>query len=475
MGAYNLFARHVLAPGYDLLRGTHTTSCLRELEESQWWPLERIEELQSKRLRRLIDHAYRTVSHYHSVMHERQLAPADIRSAADLRLFPVLTRSYVQEHGAEMMSEGFPPRLLRPTRTSGSTGKPLLFYGTEEDQLDRGFARGIRANEWTGLHIGDRTASIGRARLYASKRERRLRECSRRLRRATLIPLDSLTDEALPHIVRRLAEAQLDGLGGYPNGVALIAACIQDMGMPAPRVKSIVTGGDELLSHERTLIKDAFGVEPCSNYSSYEAFAIACECQAHEGMHIAAEDLVVEILDEQDNPAPPGTPGRVVVTNLHNYGMPFIRYDLGDEAALMTGTCPCGRTLPRLGVLVGRKTRFFVTRSGRRVFAGTLYLDRLAALGMRQYQLVQEDIDHVVMRLVPPPRVTSSSELASLEAQVRHLFEAGFGPELSLRVELIDRIEPTEAGKHVYMYSRVTDGGLAPPSAKQPGAQRDEQ
>jgi len=192
-------------------------------------------------------------------------------------------------------------------------------------------------------------------------------------------------------------------------------------------------------------------------------------------LHILAGDVIVEVVDSEGEPLPPGKRGRLLITSLHNYGMPFIRYDLGDEAALMTGTCPCGRTLPRLGVLVGRKTRFFVTRSGRRVFAGTLYLDRLAALGMRQYQLVQEDIDHVVMRRVPPPRVTSSSELASLEAQVRHLFEAGFGPELSLRVELIDRIEPTEAGKHVYMYSRVTDGGLAPPSAKQPGAQRDEQ
>jgi len=474
MSLYNSVARTVLAPAYDVLRGTHTTRCLAELERSQWWPLERIEELQSQRLRQLIEHAYRTVPHYRVVMQKRHVAPTDIRSATDLTLLPVLTRPEVQEHRDELLSEGFPARLLRPTKTSGSTGRPLLFYGTREDHLDRGFARGIRALELTGLRLGDRVASIGRPRLYATRRELLLRRLSERVRRRILVPVDSLNDPALPEIVRRLAGAHLDGISGYPNGIALIARCILDTGARPPAVRAVVTGGAELLSHERRLIREAFGIEPCSNYSAYEAFAIACECQAHEGFHVAAEDLVVEILDEEGQPVPPGTPGRVVVTNLHNYGMPFIRYDLGDESVLLAGTCSCGRALPRLGPLVGRKSRFFVTRSGRHVFAGTLYLDRLAGLGMRQYQLIQEDIDHVVMRLIPPPNMASQSELMALEAKVREMFEARFGPELSLRIELTDRIEPAEAGKHVFMHSRVAGGGLVQPRVKQPGAQGDE-
>ena len=114
----------------DLIRGTHTMSCLSELEESQWWPLEQIEELQSERLRRLITHAYEHVPYYRRVMDERGLRPTEIRSKADLRLLPVLTRSGAQEHGAEMRAKGFPGNLLRPTKTSGSTGTPLRFYGT---------------------------------------------------------------------------------------------------------------------------------------------------------------------------------------------------------------------------------------------------------------------------------------------------------------------------------------------------------
>ncbi|MCK9356031.1 MAG: hypothetical protein M0R22_02620 [Dehalococcoidia bacterium] len=470
MSLYHAVARHILAPGYDVLRGTHTAQFLGELERSQWWPRERIEETQSQRLRQLIEHAYQTVPHYRVVMQQRHVTPADIRSAADLTLLPVLTRPEVQEHRDELLSEGFPARLLRPTKTSGSTGTPLLFYGTREDQLNRGFARGIRALEWTGLRLGDRSLSVGRARLYSSERERMLRALSAQLRHRLLLPIDSLTNEALPDIVRRLSKLRLDGIGGYPNGVALLAAAMLDSGTPPPALKAVVTGGAELLSHERRLIREAFGLEPCSNYSAYEAFAIACECQAHEGLHIAAEDLVIEILDEQNQPVPPGTPGRVIVTNLHNYGMPFIRYDLGDVGTLLEGNCPCGRSLPRLGALVGRKSRFFVTRSGRRLFAGMLYLDRLAGLGMRQYQVVQEDFDNVVMRLIPPPGETSPAALASLEAKVRDMFEPKLGTELTLHIEFVDHILPTEAGKHVFMYSRVAGTVAGQSSTTRPGA-----
>ncbi len=110
MSLYNVFARHVFAPAYDVLRGTHTARCLGELERSQWWPLERIDELQSRRLRMLIDHAYRTVPHYRAIMIERGLTPADIRSAPDLQALPVLTRPDVQERGAQLLAEGFPTR-----------------------------------------------------------------------------------------------------------------------------------------------------------------------------------------------------------------------------------------------------------------------------------------------------------------------------------------------------------------------------
>jgi len=275
------------------------------------------------------------------------------------------------------------------------------------------------------------------------------------MQRSIPVYVDSLSDENLPYVVRLLASARLVGIRAYPNAIALIAAFIKDTGAPVPEVKTIVTGGAELLSHERSIVRDVFGTEPHSNYSSYEAYEIACECSAHEGLHISAEDVLVEVVDDSDTPVPPGVEGRILITNLHNYGMPFIRYDIGDSGTILAGACPCGRTLPRLGSLVGRKNRFLVTRSGSRIFSGTLFLDRLSSLGMRQYQIIQDSVGTVVMRLAADPSASSADERSALEQKVLDMFQAKFGPELALSVEFVDRIEPTEAGKHVFMLSRV--------------------
>jgi phenylacetate-CoA ligase len=359
-----------------------------------------------------------------------------------------------------MVADNWPQERLHLSTTSGSTGTPLRFYGTREDQFDHGFARSIRALEWAGLRLGDRTALIGRPRLPGGGRHGILQSAGQHAQRFLPVYVDTLSNEAMPGVIKRLAEARLDGIWAYPNAVALIAGFIRDTGVPAPVVKSIVTGGEELLSHERRVVREVFGTEPYSKYSSFEAFDIACECGAHEGLHIAAEDILLEVVDDAGTLLPPGTEGRIVVTNLHNYGMPFIRYDLGDSGSLMTGTCSCKRTLPRLGSLVGRKNRFLVTRSGARVFPGTLFLDQLAGLGMRQYQIVQETVDEVVMRLVPSPDASSTTGRASLERSVLEIFRSGFGPELALRVEFVDHIEPSDAGKHVFMLSRMPNAGI---------------
>jgi len=469
MGAYNSFARHVLAPGYDLLRGTHVTSCLRKLEESQWWPLERIEELQSLRLRKLISHAYEHVPYYRRVMVECGVTPSDVRSKADLTLLPVLTRQQVQQAGDEMVADNWPRNQLRAMSTSGSTGTPLRFYSTREDVLDYGYSRSIRAMSWAGLALGDRVAWIGRGHLPGNRCNRVLQSLSSHLQRSLMIPLNSLSDEALPRLVRQLAGAHLAGIRSYPNAIALIANYIRDNGAPVPAVRSIMTGAAEILGHERRVVHEVFGVQPYSDYSSSEVLEIASECSAHQGLHVSAEDMVLEILDEQNRPLPPGREGRIVLTNLHNYGMPFIRYDTEDAGCAVAGDCPCGRTLPRIGSLVGRRDQFFVTQSGNRVFFGTLFLEDLAGLGMRQYQAVQETIGDVVMRLVPPPSATSADR-AALVRRVLDMFETRFGPELTLQVLCVDRIEPTPAGKHLFLISKLS--GTPPRSCTSAGNAR---
>lgn len=452
----------------DLIRGTHTMRCLAELEESQWWARERIEQLQAERLQRLIEHAYARVPYYRRVMVERGLTPSGIRSAKDLSQLPVLTKDIVRTRHDDLLAEGFPGNELRHGTTSGSTGTPLTFYGTREDQANRGVARTLRACEWAGLRIGDPHAHVGRPYESHGGKERLFHGLGMRAKRVVHVDPNGLTDDALPAIVKGLARAHLQGLIGYPASLNVIASFIEQTSGQCLAFQSVVTGGEQLTDRDRHVLAMAFGTEPHSKYSTSEVFDIASECEAHSGFHIAAEDVVVEVLDDNSVPVTQGQQGRIVVTNLHNYGMPFIRYDIGDTGALLAGTCPCGRELPRLSGLIGRKNTYIHTRSGRRISSGGLYLERLASLPVMQYQVVQEDLDTVIMYLVPAA-VQSPEELDALREKVRDMFAGDFGETIRFDVQFTDRIAPGAAGKHTFVFSKVDPvEPTAPPGANAP-------
>ncbi len=454
MSLYNMVARHVLAPSLDRMRGTRTMQCLTELEESQWWPRERIEELQSGRLQQLMQHVYDSVPYYRHQMVNHGLTPSRIRSSQDLSRLPVLTKDIVRTQRNDLIAEGFPRGELRLSTTSGSTGTPLTFYGTYADQVNHGVARTQRALGWAGLKIGDAQTHVGRPYDYYEDRGSLSRNFGMRARRMTQIDPNSLTEEALPRIVSRLARARPHALTGYPSCLAVIAAFIEQAGNQPLTLKSVVPGGEQLTDQHRRLMTRGFSVEPYSKYSTSEVFDIASECVAHSGLHIAAEDMVVEIVDDDGMPVTQGQPGRVLVTNLHNYGMPLIRYDIGDTGTLLAETCPCGRELPRLGGLLGRNNTYLYTRSGQRISPGALYLDRLTSLPVLQYQIVQEDLDSVTMNLVLSTTM-SPEELAALRKKVHAMFNANFGESIRFEVRFTDRITPGPAGKHTFVFSKV--------------------
>ena len=276
--------------------------CLRELEGSQWWPLERIQQLQSERLQRLIHHSYENVPYYRRLMDAGGLSPGRIRTAADLSLLPILTKADVREYRSDLLAEGFPRRELLEGRTGGSTGEPLVFYSSRESRSSRGIARTLRALEWAGTYPGDPSVVVMRRRYSDSFWSAQFRRAVRLLSRTAFEDCADFSDSSLPFVVWRISGLRPRLLTGYPSALCIIAEFIRDSGIPSPDVKAIVVGGEALFDEQRSLLRDVFGCEPLSAYSSYENFDIAMECNAHAGLHVAAEDLVVEIVDDAGRP-----------------------------------------------------------------------------------------------------------------------------------------------------------------------------
>ncbi|MBN1855622.1 MAG: phenylacetate--CoA ligase family protein [Dehalococcoidia bacterium] len=454
MTQYSRLVRLVLAPTLDLLKKRHTMRCLRELEESQWWPLDRIQQLQSERLQRLIHYTYAHVPYYRRLIDGCGLSPGCIRTSEDLSLLPVLTKAEVREHIGELIADGFPRGELLEGCTGGSTGEPLVFYSSRESQSSRGIARTLRALEWAGAYPGDPTVTVTRRRYRDSFWPAQFRRVVRLLLRESFEDCASLSDSSLPFVVQRIARLHPHLLTGYPSALCIIAEYIRDSEIPSPEVNTIVVGGEALFDEQRSLLRDVFGSEPFSEYSSYENFDIAMECDAHAGLHVAAEDLIVEVVDESGRPVKPGRQGRVVITNLHEYGMPLIRYDTDDESSLVTGMCECGRSLPRLSPVFGKAGHSIYTPSGKRLSARSFVARDLVSLGIRRFQLVQDKLDHVTVRVVPNASLSSSSALEMVAAVKAH-YSSTLGDDVEIQVDIVDRIEPTQAGKHLFVISKV--------------------
>jgi len=454
MHVSRVLTRLVLAPGLDQLRGTHTMRCLKQLEQSQWWPPERIEQLQSGRLQRLIHYACERVPYYRRLMQSSGISPESIRSAADLPLLPVLTKAAMREHTAELLADGFPRRELLHGRTSGSTGTPLSFYSSRESRWSHGLARSLRALEWAGVYPGDPVLRLSGRGPQGFVPEAPLRGLSSLLSHEAFEDCQGFSDASLPRIVERIAKLRPRALRGYASAVCIVAEFIRDSGLPAPPVGAVVTGGEQLFDEQRALLRTVFGSEPFSKYSSFENYDIAMECEAHAGLHLAAEDMIVEVVDDDGQPLGPGRVGRVLVTNLHEYGMPLIRYDTDDESSLVEGACACGRSLPRLSAVTGRACGTIYTPSGRRLSSNSLDSSALVPLGVRQFQLVQEEIDHATVKIVLNAGL-QSQDAEAIQIAVRAHFGEWLGGDVRLEVDIVDRIAPTPAGKHLYLVSMV--------------------
>ncbi len=382
------------------------------------------------------------------------MRPSDIRTVADLSQMPVLTKTTVRGHLDELASDVVAPGKLIRRHTGGSTGSPLVFLNTKQDWYGPAQARSLLANEWSGIALGDRAILLVSHAGQTTPYERSRKRLIGTLRRETRVPLAWLSDKSLDSVVGLLARMRPRAIKGYPSTVAHLAGHIRDSGLKPPPVHAVLVGGEQLFEHQRALIREVFGVEPYSRYATAENALMASECGAHTGMHVFAQDLIVEVVDARGLPVAPGTEGRLLVTNLHTRGMPIIRYDTGDVGSYAVAPCPCGRSMPLLDRLSGRRCDTIYTRSGLRIIGNGIEWDGFAPLGVTRVQYVQEDLDHFTARFVAPSISTPEAQIA-FRARAVEMLRRSLGPDILIAVELVERIEPSPAGKYVPVISKV--------------------
>ena len=313
MGLYTALIANVIFPLQEKLKNHDTVAIRRQMEESQWWPRERIEALQLERLRQLISHAEQFVPYYRDLFKKIGLTAADIQSLADLQRIPFLTKPIIRSNLEGFKSEK--AQHLARFNTGGSSGEPLIFFIGNE-RVSHDVAAKWRATRWWDVDIGDREIVVWGSPIELTAQDK-VRQIRDRVMRTHLIPAFEMSEAKLDEFVATIRSFRPTMLFGYPSSISLIARHAEKRGqiMNDLGIKVAFVTSERLYDHQRDDISRVFGCPVANGYGGRDAGFIAHQCP-QGGMHITAEDIIVEIVDTRRPAGTQGQAGEVVVTHL---------------------------------------------------------------------------------------------------------------------------------------------------------------
>ncbi len=421
MTAYGALYREALMPAWEgLVRRRPTLEHLRDLERSQWTTRESLDARQTRDLKTLLSHAYAHVPFYTEAFARARVLPADVRGPADLLRLPLLTREAARA-GRERRRSLAPPLPTIVKKTGGSTGQPLTFEYESGSESWRQAVR-LRGYSWAGCLPGEPVLHYWGRLQGPLDRTRRLKTVvDRALRREHVVDCGLRSDAALGVTVEWISRYRPSAIVAYCHAAVDLARFITAKRLRDWGTIPVICCAEALLPSDRRVLTEAFGGKVFESYGCREFMLIGMECAEHSGLHVSTENLVVElVVNENDHIrlAHPGEEGEVVVTDLHNLGMPFIRYVTGDRAMWSdVTTCPCGRASPLLRGISGRVTET-LRRSDGSLVEGILFnvIFTEFADAVRQFQVVQTR-DLSVTLTVVPDEIFTDGQRAEIRAR----------------------------------------------------------
>ncbi len=418
-----------------------------------------------QRLGALLTHASGAVPIYR----EGGLARWPGESAAGfLRRFPVLTRATVRERFAELVADSHREAITSPesvsrrrydwivVKTGGTTGVPTAVVHDAACR-DAGRAGRLFSQQMCGFPLGTRYFRLwGSEQDLLQQRESTQRAVLRNL--LGEVPLNAFraTEADLRrHLSTIFSHPRVHHLMAYVDAAASLASFVEDQHLVHPHFHSLMACAGTVTPEWRELLGRVFQTEVFDKYGSRECTDIACECSAHSGLHIYSPNVFVEVVDDLGQACPPGVTGRILVTLLHNFTFPLIRYEIGDMGTLAGPEhCPCGLAFPKIENVQGRKDDMLLTSDGMLITSGVVRHFVGVSLNrelIREWQLEQTGLDAFTFRYIPRQRGGLESNLRDLQTALKKAFGAG----AEIQAQEVTEIPPSPSGKARWIINRM--------------------
>ncbi len=427
--------------------GVRLQEC-ENLKQQQYWPNDKIASLQTEKLNRLITHANKTSKWHQKIIADTGLNLNQPLTLNDLKRFPVTTKIDIRENTQDFISSKYNPEVMPKAKTGGSTGVSLNLFFDEHCQKLRNGAQ-IFADSFSGWKPGIRIAAVWGNPPVAKTLKQKIRAFL--LDRMIYLDTMDLNPSSMGHFVVKWRKFKPEMIFGHSHSIYIFAKYVCEHKITDLRPKGIVATSMMLLDHERDIIESAFQCKVSNRYGCEEVGLIAVECEQHKGMHINSSHIILECLDENNQPVASGQAGKLVITDLNNFGMPLIRYRVEDVGVLSDRKCSCGRNTPLLERLEGRVADFLKKPDGGQVAGVSLVERTLTKIpGIEQMQLVQEQLHEILINRVKGPEYTPNTD-AQLIAEFREVFDTS----VNLIINDVEKIPQEKSGKYRFSICKI--------------------
>jgi phenylacetate-CoA ligase len=438
----------ILFPFHECIKKHDSVKVRKEMESSQWWNDKLLREFQFSRLCQLLKHAQAHVPYYRKLFSETGFKPENIRSISDLTQIPLLDKSIIRNNSEEIKSEI--ARDLDRFNTGGSSGEPLIFY-IGKKRVSHDVAAKWRATRWWGVDIGDPEIVVWGSPIELNVQDN-IRILRDQLFRTKLLPAFEMSEQKLDSFLGQIRAMRPKMLFGYPSALSHIATHAEAKGqnMNDLGIQVAFVTSERLYDEQRLQINRTFGCPVANGYGSRDAGFIAHECP-QGGMHITAEDIIVEIVNPNGKILPPGESGEIVVTHLATEDFPFIRYRTGDIGILDTNICSCGRGLPMLKEIQGRSTDFLTAQDGTIMHGLALVYILRDLPQICAFKIVQESLDLTNVYIVSENGLSQE-----IREKTEQEFRNRLGKNVKISILEVAEISAEKSGKFRYVVSKVT-------------------
>jgi len=424
--------------------------CLRYLRSVEYESPEKLRQIQDEKLEKLLLHAHENVPYYGRILPEAGVIKNNHVILENFGNIPVLTKSIIRREGENFYSKDHKKRRAYKNTSGGSTGEPVEFL--QDAQYEAWMYAGrFLYNLWTGKDIGQPEIKLwGSERDILQGKDEPATIMRRWLFNTHLLNTYRMSREDMRHHIEAWNRIRPRQVWAYTDSMYRLSRFVAEENLSVHVPASIICTTAKLLPEMRSYMEKTFRCKVFDQYGGREVGAVASECQFQKGLHIFTPLQKLEILDAKNRPAKPGDIGRLIITNLDNYSMPLIRYEIGDTGCLIEDRCPCGRGFPLLKEISGRIFAHFVKRDGSVIHSQFFVALFFFKPWVREFKVIQKDYE-LIQVLVAGDQEPNQADIDVIVTKIHKVM----GEDCRVEFDFVDEVPPTASGKYLYTVSEV--------------------